>query len=59
VPAKTGSMRRAVQQPANPGGFRAPDWAGTPPGAARLDVLKDGQVIDSISLEQPATVFGR
>ena len=46
-------------QPPPPGAFRAPDWAGTPPAAARLEVLKDGQVIQSIPLEQPATVFGR
>ncbi|CAL5225646.1 g8503 [Coccomyxa viridis] len=46
-------------QPPPPGAFKAPDWAGTPPAAARLEVLKDGHVIQSIPLEQPATIFGR
>ncbi|CAK0733982.1 hypothetical protein CVIRNUC_000365 [Coccomyxa viridis] len=50
---------RPTQGPPPPGAYKAPDWAGQPPRPARLDVLKDGQVIHSIPLQQPATLFGR
>ena len=50
---------RPIGQPEPPGGFRAPEWAGAPPRPASLQVLKDGQVIQSIPLQQPATLFGR
>lgn len=42
-----------------PGQFRPPDWAGVPPHAAFLDVIKAGQVIDRLTLRGAATVFGR
>ena len=50
---------RSTGQPAPPGGIRAPEWVGAPPRPAHLHVLKDGQVIQSIPLQQPATLFGR
>lgn len=42
-----------------PHGFKAPDWACHPLEVAVLHVVKAGQVIDQLTLNKAATLFGR
>jgi len=42
-----------------PHGFKAPNWACHPPEGAVLHVVKAGDVIDQLTLNKAATLFGR